>query len=283
MSKKENNFLKYQTTYGEPQKQMGNRIMNFIKNGGLYGYILNRNNNHNVNVEPVSTMAYNPQNMRTLPEIYTSLHPEKTNTQMVYNPNNMRTLEEIYRDYNPTNTVSDNDPLYASKTATSRLSPAAKIAKTSVLKPQTQHRGETVAAMWTRLTGTPWKTAKELGLTDGSYESNIKVLKDLKAGQYTKDYVSGLINYKNNPSGEPLTIQGAYGPQGLTPQEQIGIPVDTSNWGERVTTTPQRYSVDLPDYGFVAESPFVTAESRMDADAQSTYDEAMSRIGGYYR
>lgn len=171
------------------------------------------------------------------------------------------------------NTSSDNTNSNSSTT----------LQMTTKSKPQTQHRGETVAQMWTRLTGTPWKTAKELGLTDGSYESNIKVLKDLKAGQYTKDYVSGLVAHKNNPTGEPLTIKGAYGPQDLTPQEQIGVPVDTSNWGERVTTTPQRYNVTLPDYGFVAESPFVTAESRMDADAQSAYDETVSRIGGYYR
>lgn len=283
MPKKENNILRYQVTYGEPQKQLGDRIVNFISNGGLYGYLKNRNNTNNVNKEPTSTITYNPQNMRTLSEIYTSLHPTNTSATMTYNPNNMRTLAEIYREYNTPLDIYGGDPLQTSKVTTTNPTSTTETTQQPVLKPQTQHRGETVAQMWTRLTGTPWKTAKELGLTDGSYESNIKVLKDLKAGQYTKDYVSGLVADKNNPTGEPLTIKGAYGPQDLTPQEQIGVPVDTSNWGERVTTTPQRYSVALPDYGFVAESPFVTAESRMDADTQSAYDEAMSRIGGYYR
>jgi hypothetical protein len=43
--------------------------------------------------------------------------------------------------------------------------------------------GPTVKAMWEEKTGTPWKDAKERGLTDGSRSKNMRIREDLKKGE----------------------------------------------------------------------------------------------------
>lgn len=63
----------------------------------------------------------------------------------------------------------------------------------SVTKSTTPKQGETVAQMWTRITGLSWKTAKELGITDGSYANNIEILRAMRRGEITKDSVMSLI------------------------------------------------------------------------------------------
>lgn len=44
--------------------------------------------------------------------------------------------------------------------------------------------GTVVSQLYTQKTGKDWSTAKKEGLTDGSYEQNIKLLADLKSGKY---------------------------------------------------------------------------------------------------
>lgn len=43
--------------------------------------------------------------------------------------------------------------------------------------------GPTVKSEWEAKTGTPWKEAKERGLTDGSKSQNMRIMKDLKSGE----------------------------------------------------------------------------------------------------
>jgi len=43
--------------------------------------------------------------------------------------------------------------------------------------------GPTVKSEWESKTGTPWKEAKERGLTDGSRSQNMRIMKDLKSGE----------------------------------------------------------------------------------------------------
>ena len=47
--------------------------------------------------------------------------------------------------------------------------------------------GGTVRELWEKTTGTNWAQAKERGLTDSSYESNIKLRGDLEAGMYDRE------------------------------------------------------------------------------------------------
>lgn len=46
--------------------------------------------------------------------------------------------------------------------------------------------GKTISQIWTEKTGMPWAEAKKQGVSDGSAASNMKLLKDLKAGKYDK-------------------------------------------------------------------------------------------------
>lgn len=78
------------------------------------------------------------------------------------------------------NSVSSNSKV--NKTSNSNTQkPAVKI-----------NQGETVASVWARVTGLPWKAAKELGLSDGSYAANIEILKGLKSGQITKESIAAM-------------------------------------------------------------------------------------------
>lgn len=46
--------------------------------------------------------------------------------------------------------------------------------------------GGTVSEMWQEVTGTPWSEAKKQGLTDGSFDANIALMKRLQAGEFDK-------------------------------------------------------------------------------------------------
>lgn len=99
------------------------------------------------------------------------------------------------------------DGLSSDRNSTSRTAtPPASTPKTGTAvaaKP-----GETVAAMWTRVTGLPWKTAKEMGLTDGSYAQNIEILKGLKSGSITKDSIYSRIANQAVTPAETVDLSG---------------------------------------------------------------------------
>lgn len=50
--------------------------------------------------------------------------------------------------------------------------------------------GGTPSELWEEYTGTPWSEAKKQGLTDGSYDKNIKLAEKLQAGQFGQPKVS---------------------------------------------------------------------------------------------
>jgi len=58
--------------------------------------------------------------------------------------------------------------------------------------------GNTVSQTWEKTTGTNWSQAKERGLTDGSYDNNIKLLNDLKSGMYDRDTPNTPISENTN-------------------------------------------------------------------------------------
>jgi hypothetical protein len=60
-----------------------------------------------------------------------------------------------------------------------------------------QTGGQVVSEIWQEVTGTPWKRAKELGLTDGSYDANIALRKRLLDGEFDNVNVSQQKTYEN--------------------------------------------------------------------------------------
>lgn len=114
-------------------------------------------------------------------------------------------------------------------------------------------QGETVAAMWSRITGLPWKKAKELGLTDGSYAANIDVLKNLKNGNYTKESINALVNkqysdydgpvYRAEPEVEDVPVDAGFYSE---PPEILDMydPVYPSNYDNHMAAYGGRFFRD---------------------------------------
>lgn len=123
--------------------------------------------------------------------------------------------------------------------------------------------GETVAAMWTRVTGLPWKTAKEMGLTDGSYARNIEILKGLKSGRINKDYINGLANGEGVTTEEASYAPGAYTPTIAVPEARpFGyVPVQA----EPRAMEPELRRADLPA-GIVYDGVDMTAPTEREAN-----------------
>jgi hypothetical protein len=93
--------------------------------------------------------------------------------------------------YNSTPSKTKSTPAKAmpakSKAAPAKSTPAkATPAKSVPAKAMPATGGQTVSQLWQQTTGTPWSEAKKLGLTNGSYDANIKLMKDLKAGKFDK-------------------------------------------------------------------------------------------------
>lgn len=106
----------------------------------------------------------------------------------------------------------------------------------NVSKPVVQtKKGDTVASIWTRVTGLPWKAAKELGLSDGSYAANIEILKGLKSGQITKESIAALQEAQNatpyEPALEPKPMPAQ--PTIERPTLPISEPADMTSPSER--------------------------------------------------
>ena len=70
--------------------------------------------------------------------------------------------------------------------------PGVGVRATTKPKPTTtkpKPAGKTVSQLWTEKTGLPWSEAKKQGMSDGSYASNVALMKKLKSGnamEYTK-------------------------------------------------------------------------------------------------
>lgn len=94
---------------------------------------------------------------------------------------------------------------------------------------------DTVASIWTRVTGLPWKAAKELGLSDGSYATNIEILKGLKSGKITKESIAALQEAKNATPYEsaPETYSMPAQPTIERPTLPISEPTDMTPPSER--------------------------------------------------
>lgn len=84
--------------------------------------------------------------------------------------------------------------------------------------PASTTKGKTVAEIWTSVTGLPWRAAKEMGITDGSYAQNIEVLRGLKNGSINKEYVNNLVN------GEGVTTEDASYAPGSYPAPTVSVP-----------------------------------------------------------
>lgn len=94
---------------------------------------------------------------------------------------------------------------------------------------------DTVASIWTRVTGLPWKAAKELGLSDGSYATNIEILKGLKSGKITKESIAALQEAQNATPYEsaPETYSMPAQPTVERPTLPISEPTDMTPPSER--------------------------------------------------
>lgn len=104
-------------------------------------------------------------------------------------------------------------------------------------------KGDTVASIWTRVTGLPWKAAKELGLSDGSYAANIEILKGLKSGQITKESIAALQEAQTATPYEP-----APEPKSIPAQptiERPTLPISEST----DTTSPSEREMQMAAYG----------------------------------
>lgn len=112
---------------------------------------------------------------------------------------------------------SAGQPFLAVPSATATSSPTAKTSAKEAPVVSTK-KGDTVASVWTSVTGMPWKKAKELGLTDGSYANNIEILRGLKSGRITKDSVNAMMN------GEGVTTEQASYAPGYYPAPTIAVP-----------------------------------------------------------
>lgn len=75
--------------------------------------------------------------------------------------------------------------------------------QTDAPKPTT----ETVRKLWTDKTGMAWSEAKNLGLSDGSLNSNLSLMKKLKSGSITKDSVKEMKTRKDIAFVEPKVTQ----------------------------------------------------------------------------
>jgi len=60
-----------------------------------------------------------------------------------------------------------------------------------------QTGGKVVSEIWQEVTGTPWKKARELGLTDGSFEKNLELRARLLNGEFNNVVVNKQENYEN--------------------------------------------------------------------------------------
>lgn len=125
--------------------------------------------------------------------------------------------------------------------------PSQKVKQTSNSNTQKAaikvNQGDTVASIWTRVTGLPWKAAKELGLSDGSYAANIEILKGLKSGQITKESVAALQETQNATPYEPApeTYSMPAQPTIERPTLLINEPADT--------TSPSEKEMQIAAYG----------------------------------
>jgi hypothetical protein len=99
------------------------------------------------------------------------------------------------------NKTPESKPATSKAPAKSESTPTPKVTQKA-----TPAKGKTVAELWKEKTGTSWAEAKKQGLTDGSMEKNLKVLKDLKAGKYDKkESVDRLPTKKVTSVDNPVT------------------------------------------------------------------------------
>lgn len=104
-------------------------------------------------------------------------------------------------------------------------------------------KGDTVASIWTRVTGLPWKAAKELGLSDGSYAANIEILKGLKSGQITKESIAALQEAQNATPYEPAPETYSMPTQPTIERPNLPISESTD------TTSPSEREMQMAAYG----------------------------------
>lgn len=153
-------------------------------------------------------------------------------------------------------------------TATSGAPVSAPSASTTTttqksVLPASATKGKTVSEIWTSVTGLPWKAAKEMGLTDGSYAQNIEILKGLKSGRINKDYINGLANGEGVITEEANYAPGAYTPTIAVPEARpFGyVPVQA----EPRAMEPELRRADLPA-GIVYDGVDMTAPTEREAN-----------------
>lgn len=124
---------------------------------------------------------------------------------------------------------------------TASATPSPTTASQKSVLPASTTKGKTVAEIWTSVTGLPWKAAKEMGLTDGSYAQNIEILKGLKSGSITRDSIYSQIA---NQAVAPAEIVDLSGMQRTDDYEPVPEAAPVTESG-----TP--YTRAMADGGFV--------------------------------
>lgn len=74
--------------------------------------------------------------------------------------------------------------------------PAAKTPAKTPAKPA----AKTVSQLWTEKTGTSWSEAKKQGLSDGSFASNMALMKKLQSGSINKETIAAMKDNSKVPT-----------------------------------------------------------------------------------
>ena len=72
--------------------------------------------------------------------------------------------------------------------------------------------GGTVSEMWQEVTGTPWSEAKKQGLTDGSFDANIALMKRIQAGEFNQKEFKD-PGHKSKDKKKEKVVEPKYAPK----------------------------------------------------------------------
>jgi len=130
--------------------------------------------------------------------------------------------------------------------------------------PQMQDGGSTdtrsVAQMWQETTGLPWSAARAMGLSDGSYESNMRIREGLRRGDY--DNILQNMSYETQQSfSRPQTKKKQFNKvskqsdpvKSIVPSAPISIPTKTT--GLNKVAVPSKVISSVPPVAPINKVP----------------------------
>jgi len=123
--------------------------------------------------------------------------------------------------------------------------------------------GKVVSEIWTEKTGLPWSAAKKLGLSDGSYDRNIQLRKELIRGEH--------INLNKNPQVISKPRVNQVQKQIAKPIQQITAP-STPQVSRRPQSVGKPLSTQYGAYNWSKALEQNTQQTSQENKAQQTFD-----------